>query len=105
MNEYIVITTTFDNKDEANKIIALLLKKRLVSCCQLLNITSSYHWNGSIEHTSEWLVQMKTRKDLYKDIEKEIIDNHSYDVPELIAYDIVDGYKGYFDWIDKETNK
>ena len=51
MNKYIVVTTTFDNRDEANKIIELLLKKRLVSCCQLLNITSSYHWNGSIEHT------------------------------------------------------
>ena len=38
MNKYIMITTTFDNKDEANKIIEILLKERLVSCCQLSKI-------------------------------------------------------------------
>ena len=43
MDKYIMITTTFDNKEEANKIIEILLENRLVSCCQLSNITSSYH--------------------------------------------------------------
>ncbi len=53
MNKYIMITTTFDNKDEANKIIEILLKERLVSCCQLSNTTSSYHWKGKIEHAQK----------------------------------------------------
>lgn len=103
MNKYIIITTTFDNKDEAKKIIELLLEKRLVSCCQLSNITSSYYWKGNIEHADEYLLQMKTRKDLFKEIENVILSNHSYEVPELVAYDITDGYKKYLDWIDEET--
>jgi len=103
MNKYIMITTTFDNKNEANKIGELLLKERLVSCCQLSNITSSYHWKGKIEHTEEYLLQMKSKRELYKEIEKVILDNHSYETPQLIAYDIVDGYKGYLDWIEEET--
>ena len=41
MNKYIMITTTFDNKDEANKISELLLKERLVSCCQISNLYGS----------------------------------------------------------------
>ena len=52
-----MVTTTFDNKDEANKIIDLLLNERLVSCCQLSNITSSYHWKGKIEKAGEYLLQ------------------------------------------------
>ena len=68
MNNYIMITTTFDNKEEANKIIELLLEKRLVSCCQLSNITSSYHWKGKIEHADELLLQMKSKKELFKEI-------------------------------------
>ena len=64
MDKYIMITTTFDNKEEANKIIEILLEKRLVSCCQLSNITSSYHWKGKIEHTEELLLQMKSKKEL-----------------------------------------
>ena len=39
-NNYIMITTTFDNEKEANSVINSLLEKRLVSCCQLRNITS-----------------------------------------------------------------
>ena len=103
MNKYIMITTTFDNKDEANKISELLLKERLVSCCQISNITSSYHWKGKIEHTEEYLLQMKSKKELYNQIEKIILENHSYETPQLVAYDIIDGYKDYLNWIGEET--
>lgn len=105
MSKYIMVTTTFDSKEEANKIISLLLEKRLVSCCQLSNITSSYHWKGNIEHQDEFLLQMKSKKELYKEIENAILENHSYETPQLIAYDIVDGYKEYLDWIEKETKQ
>ena len=103
MNKYIMITTTFDNKDEANKISELLLKERLVSCCQISNITSSYHWKGKIEHAEEYLLQMKSKKELYNQIEKIILENHSYETPQLVAYDIIDGYKEYLNWIEGET--
>ena len=100
---YIMISTTFDSEDEANKVIDTLLEKRLVSCCQLGDITSSYHWQGKIEHSKEYLLQMKTKKALFKEIENEILALHSYETPQIIAYDIVDGYKGYLDWIEEET--
>ena len=103
MNKYMMITTTFDNREEANKIAELLLEKRLVSCCQLSNITSSYHWKGKIEHADEFLLQMKSKKVLFKEVEKAILENHSYETPQLIAYDIVEGYQGYLDWIEEET--
>jgi periplasmic divalent cation tolerance protein len=98
-----MISTTFDNKDEAEKIINLLLNERLVSCCQLSNITSSYHWKGKIEKADEYLLQMKSKKDLYKEIEKVILNNHSYETPQIVAYDIVDGYSEYLKWIEDET--
>ena len=103
MNKYIMITTTFDNKDEANKISELLLKERLVSCCQISNITSSYHWKGKIEHTEEYLLQMKSKKNYIIKQKKIILENHSYETPQLVAYDIIDGYKEYLNWIGEET--
>ena len=101
--KYCMITTTFDNKEEANKIIKHLLEKRLVSCCQLSCITSSYHWKGNIEHSDEFLLQMKSKKSLYKEIEQEILKLHSYETPQIVMYDIQDGSKGYLDWIEEET--
>lgn len=101
--EYCMITTTFDNEEEANKVIETLLEKRLVSCCQLSNITSSYHWKGNIEHSKEFLLQMKSKKSLYKEVEQEILKLHSYETPQIIMYDIVDGFQGYLNWIEEET--
>lgn len=105
MNKYIMITTTFDNEEEANKTISILLEKHLISCAQLSNITSSYHWKGNIEHEKEFLVQMKTKKELYPEIEQIILNLHSYETPQIIAYDIVLGHKDYLDWIEEETSQ
>jgi periplasmic divalent cation tolerance protein len=98
-----MITTTFDNKEEAQMVIDMLLEKRLVSCGQLSNITSTYRWKNKIEHTDEYLLQMKSKKELFKEIEHEILKLHSYQTPQLVAYDIVFGSKDYLDWINKET--
>lgn len=101
--EYILVTTTFDNEEEANRVIDLLLEKRLVSCCQKSTIVSKYHWKGNIETANEYFVQMKSKKGLYKEIEKVILENHSYETPQIVAYDIIDGFKDYIDWIEEET--
>ncbi|MBE5821812.1 MAG: divalent-cation tolerance protein CutA [Clostridiales bacterium] len=101
--QYCMITTTFDNKQEAENVINILLEKRLVSCCQLSNISSKYHWKGNIEIADEYIVHMKSKKVLYKEIESEILKLHSYEVPQIVMYDIQDGYKQYLEWIDNET--
>lgn len=48
---------------------------------------------------------MKTRKDLYKKIENIILENHNYEVPEIICYDINDGNLKYLFWIDETTKE
>lgn len=103
MNKYVMITTTFDNKEEANKICDVLLERKLVSCCQLMPIESAYHWKGKTERTKEYLLQMKSKDKLYNEVEKCILSMHSYETPQIICYDITHGYKGYLDWIEKET--
>ena len=104
-SKYCLITTTFENKEEANKISEILLKKRLVSCSQISSITSSYHWKGKIEHEEEFLLQMKSKTSLYKEIESEILKYHSYETPQIIMYEIKDGYSEYLKWIDDETKE
>ena len=105
MNKYLQVICTFDSEEEANKVINKLLDERLVSCCQMNEITSTYHWNGNREHGQEFQVCMKTKEELYNDIEKIIKENHSYEVPEIIAYQISHGSKEYLNWIEEETKK
>ena len=103
MVKYVMITTTFTDKKELDNIINILLTEKLVSCCQVSEIHSTYHWKNSIEQEKEYLLQMKTKKLLYPEIEKKIISLHSYETPQLVMYDIIDGYKPYLDWINQET--
>lgn len=100
---YCIITTTFENKEEANQISKILLEKRLVACCQITEIESKYWWKEKIETTPEYLVQMKTKKSLYNQIESEILELHSYDVPEIVMYEIQNGSQKYLNWIEEET--
>ena len=105
MNKYILITTTFDNKKNLKKVTDILLEKRLISCLQISNINSKYFWKNKLVTSKEYLVKMKTRKDLYKKIENIILDNHNYVVPEIIYYDINDGNQKYLSWIDETTKE
>ncbi len=105
MNKYCIITTAIDNEFVAQKIIDELLTKRLVSCVQKREIISSYWWNGKIEKSKEFLLQMKTKKSLYKEVEAEIEKMHTYEVPEIFSVDMDNGIQCYLDWIEEETKK
>lgn len=60
-------------------------------------------WQGKIVTDQEYLLQMKSKKELFKEIEQTIKANHSYETPQIVAYDIVAGSKEYLDWIEQET--
>lgn len=95
--------STFDSMEELEKVSNILLEKRLVSCTQVSTIKSTYYWNEKLVTSDEYLLRMKTKKELYSDVEKIILANHSYEVPQIVAYDISMGYTEYLKWIDKET--
>ena len=90
MEQCCIITTACNNEDIASRIIQVLLDKRLVSCCQTYNIESTYWWQGKIDKEKEIMIQLKTKKSLYKEVEKEILKLHDYDVCEILCLDKMD---------------
>jgi periplasmic divalent cation tolerance protein len=104
MPEFIQVMTAIDSKDGAQKIAEVVVGKRLAACAQVLGpITSTYWWQGAMETAEEWLCLMKTRKDLYQELERAIRENHPYDEPEILAMPVMAGSKGYLDWVVSET--
>lgn len=103
MEQYIQIITTIDKKETAERIAKVLVEKRLASCVQITGpIKSTYWWRGKIETEKEWLCIIKSRKDLYKKIEKTIKQIHPYEVPEILAIPITRGSKDYLMWLGNE---
>lgn len=99
MERYIQVFTTTENKEEAKKISRKLVENKLASCVQITKIESVYRWEEKIEETEELLLIIKTKKEMYNQIEKTIKETHSYKTPEIIAIEISEGSKEYLDWI------
>lgn len=104
--EYIQVFTATEKKEDAEKIAKALVEKRLAGCVQIVGpVISTYWWKGDIERAKEWLCFIKSRKNLYEELEKAIKEIHPYEVPEIIALPIVAGSKDYLEWLGSKLKK
>jgi periplasmic divalent cation tolerance protein len=100
----IQIVTTTEKRADAVKIAGMLIEKRLAACVQIVGpILSTYRWKENIESVEEWQCLIKTRACLYGDVEAAIKANHPYEVPEIIAFPILQGSREYLAWLHEET--
>jgi periplasmic divalent cation tolerance protein len=104
MSDFIQVTTTASTKEEAARIATALLEQRLAACAQVAGpIESRYWWKGRIEQSTEWLCIVKTLRGKFPDVEAAIRANHSYEVPEIVAFPIELGSEPYLEWLRSET--
>ncbi|MDD5156387.1 MAG: divalent-cation tolerance protein CutA [Candidatus Omnitrophica bacterium] len=97
----IVILITAPNSKEARKIADALVNNKLAACVNIVErIGSVFLWNKKIEKAKEVLLIAKSKKVKFPKIVKLVKRLHSYQVPEIIALPIIDGYKPYLRWID-----
>ena len=101
--KYCMIETAFDNIEEAKKVINKLLEDKLVSSCQMVESNSKWNWKQEIEESKEYLVFMKTKKKLQKQIYDTIREIHSYDCFEFAVFNLESYSKEYLKWIEDET--
>jgi len=94
----ILILSTFASIGEARKIGNELLKNKLIACYNLLPIESAYWWKGKIEEANEFLMIMKTSRK-FKEVEKFIIEHHSFETPEIIGIEPNKVSEKYLKWI------
>lgn len=106
MTDYIQVITTTEKREDIQKVAKEVVKKRLAACAQVIGpITSTYWWEKDIEEAEEWLLIIKTHRDLYRTLENAIKEIHPYKVPEIMALPVVDGNQDYLNWLDKEIVK
>lgn len=99
-NEYIVVIVTAANRQEAEKIAQYLLKEKLIACANILGpVFSFFHWAEKVESAEEYLMLMKSRRDLFGKLADAVKALHSYEVPEVIALPIDEGSKSYLAWL------
>ena len=102
-NSYAVVLTTAKSLEDARQIAQKVLSEQLVACAQLLRISSLYTWKGEVVEESEVLLLLKTRQELFSELEKAIVSVHRYETPEILLLPTSQGLPAYLDWIDEVT--
>ena len=103
MTDKIVVFSTCGSREEAEKLARHLLEARLAACVNvIMQIQSFYWWQGKIEDSQEWLLVIKTARDLFDKVRAVLETAHSYELPEVLALPIVDGAPNYLAWLDRE---
>lgn len=105
MERVLLVTTTFSNRDEGVNIAKAVLQKRLVACAQLSEKCESYYWwKDTIEHSTEFVLTMKTQESLYSELVRFLENTHSYETPEIVAVPVSHLSPGYHKWIQDELS-
>lgn len=101
-----VVLITAANDDEAGRLSALLVDKRLAACVNIVpGVRSLFHWEGKTEEATECLLIAKTRTSLVPRLIEAVKRAHSYQTPEIIALPVVSGSQDYLDWVNTELTR
>ncbi len=103
MTDKIVVLTTCDSEELAKRLARHLVEQRLAACVNVLSRANSvFRWDDKIEDKAEWVLLIKSRRDLFATLRAEIQKIHTYDMPEMIAVPVVDGSEPYLGWVDDQ---
>ena len=100
MTDKVVIMVTAASRRECRKIARHLIEAKLAACVNITqSVESIYHWEGKISDEKEFVLFIKSTRDLFPEVKHEISKLHSYRTPEIICLPIVDGSRNYLQWL------
>jgi len=99
-DKFIIIYSTFSNKEEATNISSKLVDDGDVACANIFPPhTAIYKWNNEICNDQEVSAIFKTKKSNFDKVKDSIIKLHSYDCPCVVSWDIDNANSPYAQFI------
>lgn len=99
-NQFILVVTTEKDIAKAKSMARSLLNKKFAACISFKEVRSIYWWENSLEESNEVQLQIKTSKDKFNLLLKEVKSLHSYDLPEIISWS-ASCDKEYANWLNQ----
>src|SRR5438309_810018 len=95
-----LIMTTASSHQEAQALASALVSAHAAACVNIVGpVESHYWWNNKAVSASEHLLLIKTTASEVERVRQKIRELHSYELPEIIVFDIESGDAKYLEWI------
>ena len=101
MDPVIFIYITNPSMEEAKKMAKHLLKKKLIACANIHQVSSLYPWDGKIVDEQEFVLVAKTSDSKYVQVSSEVKKMHSYTTPCIIKIPVFPN-KEYHEWLKEQ---
>ena len=99
-----VALCTAPDPETAESLAGGMVDNRLAACVNILpEIRSMYRWDNEVQRDSEVLMVIKTTRPGVDPLKQWLARHHPYDVPELLALPVEDGFSDYLGWVIQET--
>lgn len=95
----IFVYTTTGNKEDADRLAALLVEKKLAARVNSWPIYSTYIWEGKPKQAEEFAVLIKSAETKFQEIEDTIIKNSAKRVPRVAAIEAKRINHEFREWI------
>ncbi|WP_341502122.1 divalent-cation tolerance protein CutA [Gallaecimonas sp. GXIMD4217] len=104
MTDAQVVLCTCPDEAIARALARKLLESRLAACVNLLpGVRSLYLWQGELCDEAEVQLVIKSRAEHWPALERLIVEQHPYEVPEILALPVSQGLPAYLNWLQEET--
>lgn len=96
----LLICCSFPEEDSALAAARAAVAAGLAACCQVGSpMRSIYRWEGRLEEAREIGLTCKTTTEAWSALRDLLKSLHPYEVPEIVALPLVDGWPAYLSWV------
>jgi periplasmic divalent cation tolerance protein len=100
----IIVYTTSPDIETARKLAQGLIGERLAACAHIgAPIEAIYRWQGQTETAQEIPLTIKTMRSRYPALQSWLLAHHPYEVPEIVAVDVIEASPAYCRWMQSQT--
>lgn len=104
--DLIEVRISVPDEEVATRLSDALVGGGAAACVQRIGpIQSTYTWNGTAEHETEWLLLAKTTATGFGALRDIVVAEHPYDVPEVLAVPVTAALDTYAGWVREQVQR
>ena len=105
-DKYLVVFCSCPDEATAGTLARSLVSERLAACVnRVAGVRSTYRWEGQTHEDEEILLIIKTSAERLATLSARIEALHPYEVPEVIAVEVIGGSERYLAWLGQTVSE